>query len=154
MLLLGILIGIAMDRMLFRPPAQPGTSSPPFMGDSAGSRRPGHPLLERLSKTLGLTEQQQAEVGRIFSRHLPRLREARREGGDFQAIRRQMNAELSKVLNKEQLEKFERLRESQREQRRRFRKFRRERDLRRPSDAPSPDAPAVPDKSGTESPAR
>ncbi|MFQ5458171.1 MAG: hypothetical protein ACE5FC_06955 [Myxococcota bacterium] len=113
LLLLGIFIGIGMDRLLFRPAPEAGPGAPPFMGDVRGGGRhgpPGHRLLARLSEALELTDQQQAEVGEIFRRHLPKLRRARREGGDFQAARREMREALSKVLSEAQMEKFKHMR--------------------------------------------
>jgi hypothetical protein len=119
-LLIGIFLGIAMDRFLFRPPPEPAFLPPAAMRDLAGPR-PARHLAARLARALDLTESQKKEMGEIFRRHLPRLRQARRQGGGFEGVRREMHAEIGKILNPEQLKKFEELGRRQRHFRKRFR---------------------------------
>ncbi len=107
-LLIGIFLGIAMDRLLFRPPPEPAFLPPATMRDRP-PHRPASRFAARLALALDLTESQKKEMGEIFRRNLPRLRQARRQGGDFEAVRREMHAEIAKVLNPEQLRKFEQL---------------------------------------------
>lgn len=124
LLLLGIFIGIAMDRFLFRPaPAPAGATY-----EAAGDGRPKHPMIAKLAGALDLTEEQQAEVREIFMRQLPRLRQARREGGDLGAVRREMREALSQVLSEAQLEKFEEMRRHERARREGFRAREKRRD--------------------------
>ncbi len=124
LLLLGIFIGIAMDRFLFLP-------APPVTGETyeaAGHRRREHPIMRKLAGALDLTEEQRADVGKIFKRQLPRLRRAWRDEGDIKALRQEMHEELSEVLNEDQLKKFEEMRRHESGRWERFRARRKEHD--------------------------
>jgi hypothetical protein len=119
-LLIGIFLGIAMDRFLFRPSPEP-VFLPPHAARDIAAPRPARRLAARLARALDLTESQKIEMGEIFRRHLPRLRKARRRGGRFEAVRREMHAEIEKLLNPEQLRRFEELSQRQRDFRKRIR---------------------------------
>jgi hypothetical protein len=112
-LLIGIFLGIGMDRLLFRPPPEPAFLPPPAMRDRSAFRS-ARRLASRLGPALDLTDSQKTEMGEIFRRNLPRLRQARRQGGDFEAVRREMHEEIAKILNPEQLKEFEELSRRQR----------------------------------------
>jgi Spy/CpxP family protein refolding chaperone len=121
-LLIGILIGIAMDRFLFRPPHHP-----PYMSEGGyhGGRfggRGGERALARMTKALDLTEDQQGKVKTIFRKYMPQVREARMKGEDTSELRTRMRGELEKVLNPDQLKKFNEMVKRRKEMReRRFR---------------------------------
>ena len=123
LLLTGILLGIAMDRFLFRPPMPPPGLPGPALSESPGEeagQSPARLIAARIARELDLTEAQRGEMRRIFREHLPKLREARGEGGDFQAARREMNAAIAEILTSEQREKFQSIRRRQRDSRRRM----------------------------------
>jgi hypothetical protein len=113
-LLIGIFLGIAMDRFLFRTLPEP-VFLPPHAARDHAAPRPARRLAARLAWTLDLTESQKIEMGEIFRRHLPRLRKTRRRGGRFEAVRREMHAEIEKLLNPEQRRRFEELSRGQRD---------------------------------------
>lgn len=116
LLLLGIFVGIAMDRFLFRPPP-PGASV--AEGPQGGSQlRPrSRFFLERLISQLDLTDEQRREVEEVFQRNIPRLRAARGDRESFRAARRQMHEELGEVLTAEQMQQLEELRRRERRNR-------------------------------------
>jgi Spy/CpxP family protein refolding chaperone len=105
MLLTGILLGVAMDRLLFNPAPPPYV--PPWTMGRWMSPRSGERALARISSRLDLNNDQKAKVREIVRRYKPRLRQAFIEGGDFAAIRREMHGEIAKVLTPEQLQKFD-----------------------------------------------
>jgi len=104
MLLIGICLGIAMDRFLFRPPLPPPL--PPVASGESGSHF-GEMALRRMTRNLDLSADQQERMREIFTRYTPELRRARMEGGDFTAIRLKMREEIRRVLTPEQFRKFE-----------------------------------------------
>jgi Spy/CpxP family protein refolding chaperone len=105
MLLTGILLGVAMDRLLFNPAPPPYV--PPWTMGRWMSPRAGERALGRMSSRLGLNDDQKSKMREIFRRYRPRLRQTFIEGGDFAAVRREMRAEIAKVLTPEQLQKFD-----------------------------------------------
>lgn len=118
LLLLGIFVGIAMDRFLFRPPPPP----PAFEG--GGAHGPGarsNFFLERLTSELDLTDAQRAKVAEIFRRNIPLLRAARHDREEFRKARRRLHDELAGVLSEEQLRQLDALRRRDRDARRRER---------------------------------
>ncbi len=129
MLLIGIALGIAMDRFLFRPPLAP--PPPPLASGEPGSRF-GEMALRRMTRNLDLSAEQQNKMREIFTRYTPELQRARMEGGDFSEIRVKMREEIRKVLTPEQFTKFE---EAFRRRLMRFQQMR-ERDV--PPAAPQP----------------
>ncbi|MDP3939830.1 MAG: hypothetical protein Q8R92_17060 [Deltaproteobacteria bacterium] len=120
LLLLGIFIGIAMDRFLFRP-------GPPRISVAGGAepgRRPAgdaRHFLERLTLQLDLTDEQRGQVEEVFNRNIPRFREARGNRAGFQEARRQMWEELAAVLGEEQMKQLDELRRSERDEHRKQR---------------------------------
>lgn len=131
MLLIGICLGIAMDRFLFRPPPPP---LPPVASGERGSRF-GEMALQRMTRNLDLSAGQQEKMREIFTRYTPELRRVRMMGGDFTAIRMKMSREIRKVLTPEQFRKFE---ESFR---RRMMRFQQMREPGVPPATPAPPAP-------------
>jgi Spy/CpxP family protein refolding chaperone len=103
MLLIGIFLGIAMDRFLFRPPPPP---LPPLASGEQGSHL-GERALLRMTRNLDLNAEQQEKMREIFARYLPELRGAGPGGGDFTAVRMKMREEIRKVLTPDQFAKFE-----------------------------------------------
>lgn len=103
-LVIGIFLGIAMDRFLFRPPPPPPL--PPLASGGAPLSL-GQLALERLTRNLNLRADQQKEMREIFDRYVPEMRHARMAGGDLLAIRMKMREEIRKVLTPEQFTKFE-----------------------------------------------
>ncbi len=118
MLLTGILLGIAMDRLLFRP-APPPYVPPWAMGRWMGPRA-GERALGQLSARLDLNDDQKAKMQEIFQRYMPRLRQTFMEGGDFAAVRREMREAVAKVLTPEQLQKFDEMNRRREERRMRW----------------------------------
>ncbi len=118
MLFTGILLGIAMDRLLFRPSPTPYVS-PWAMKRSMGSRA-GERGLAQLTAQLSLKDDQKEKMQEIFRRYMPRLRQALRERGNLEPVRREMRAEVAKVLTPAQLQKFDEM-VQRREQRRMLR---------------------------------
>ena len=115
LLLLGIFVGIAMDRFLFRPPSPP--ASAPLAGAPETGRRLGaapRMFLQRLVSELDLTDEQRERVEQVFRRNLPRLRAARGDRERFRAVRRQMREELDGVLTPQQRAKLEELKQRER----------------------------------------
>jgi Spy/CpxP family protein refolding chaperone len=108
MLLIGIFLGIAMDRFLFRPTPPPPL--PPIAGRGPGDalgRRFGEMALDHMTRMLALSADQQEKTREIFQRYMPEIRRARMEGGDWMTIRMKMHEEIRKVLTPEQFAKFE-----------------------------------------------
>ena len=108
MLLIGICLGIAMDRFLFRPAPPPPL--PPIAGGGPGDaieRRFGKMALDHMTHVLALSAGQQEKMREIFRRYMPELRRARRAGGDLTAIRVKMREEFKKVLTPDQFGRFE-----------------------------------------------
>ena len=107
MLLIGICLGIAMDRFLFRPAPPP---LPPIAGGGPGDalgRRFGKMALDHMTRVLALNAGQQEKMREIFRRYMPELRRARLEGGNLKAIRMKMREEIKKVLTPDQFGRFE-----------------------------------------------
>ena len=122
-LLIGILLGIAMDRTLFKPPPPPqeGAGTAPALTEGPPGSRMGRRLMDRMTRALDMDERQREEISGVFRSYLPRLREARRGDGDFRAIRKEMREEITKILTPEQQEKFRAMTRMDRERRERFR---------------------------------
>ena len=104
-LLVGILLGVAMDRLLLQPARSTPTEVQP-----APTRTPGSPagrlFMKRLTLTLDLSETQSEEVAGIFRQYLPRLSKARKEGGDVETLRKELREEIAQVLTPGQREKY------------------------------------------------
>jgi hypothetical protein len=62
--------------------------------------------MKRLTLALDLSEPQSEEVAGLFRQYLPRLSEARKEGGDVAAIRKELREEIALVLTPSQREKY------------------------------------------------
>jgi Spy/CpxP family protein refolding chaperone len=132
MLLTGILLGVAMDRLLFNPAPPPYV--PPWAMGRWMTPRGGERALTRISSRLDLNDDQKAKMREIFRRYRPRLRQTFIEGGDFAAVRRKMRGEIAKVLTPEQLQKFD-------EMNRRGEQRRMHMDDETPPNAPPPPPP-------------
>jgi Spy/CpxP family protein refolding chaperone len=69
-------------------------------------------IADRMSRELNLTQGQRQELEVVFERNGDRLVQFRREtGARFDALRKQLDAEISAILTPEQREKFEAQRE-------------------------------------------
>jgi len=78
----------------------------------AGSMRGAPPkpseIADRMSRELDLTADQRRQLEAVFQRNSDRLRQFRREtGAQFQALRTQIDSEISAILTPEQRVKFE-----------------------------------------------
>jgi len=116
-LIIGIFIGIAMDRFLFSPPPPPPVA--PLA--SGGAARYGQMALRRLTRTLDLSPDQRDKMQEIFRRYMPELQSAGMGGDDLRSIRMKMREEIRGVLTPDQFTKFE---EESRERMRRFQQMR------------------------------
>lgn len=75
-----------------------------------GGREMKKKMLERMSQTLELTEDQKQKVREIFESHEPQMRQLHELAKPkFEAIRNATRAEIRKILTPEQLVKFEEL---------------------------------------------
>jgi len=139
MLLIGICLGIAMDRFLFQPAPPPPI--PPIAGGGPGGgpgdalgRRFGKMALDHMTRVLALNAGQQEKMREIFRRYMPELRRARLEGGDLRVIRRKMREEIKKVLTPDQFGRFEEM----------FRRRMERMGMQSEGTLPPPPPPAVP----------
>lgn len=99
---IGVAAGIVIDR--YRPMGRR-----PF---AMGMMRQGPPrpaqIADRMSRELGLTAAQRADLEAVFKRNGDRLVRFRaRTGAEFDAIRTQLDAEISAILTPEQRATFE-----------------------------------------------
>ena len=137
-LVIGIFLGIALDRFLFRPPPPPPL---PPIASGGGRASLGRMALDRLTRNLNLRADQQKEMREIFDRYVPELRHARLAGGDLLAIQKKMREEIRKVLTSEQFTKFE---ETYRRREERWRGMQSGGATAPPPPAPAPAAPPTP----------
>lgn len=149
--LLGILVGIGLDRAITRPaPAEfetPGERHASPRRDRARPEPwgrgalPGLRFSEQLQEELGLSPEQRAAVDSIMADNRVRVRALMQEYQPrFRAIVEETRRELDAVLTQEQRERARALAEERRRERtgERAPRFWRDRDAGRPEDTPRP----------------
>ena len=115
---LGAAVGVVADR--YR--VLGGGRRPAGMGLARGGPPRPAQIAQRMSRELGLTEEQHAQLIEILRRNGDRLVQFRRETGSrFESLRKQLDAEIAAILTPEQRARFE----EQRKRRERNRLLRR-----------------------------
>jgi Spy/CpxP family protein refolding chaperone len=103
----GLAGGLVIGRRL-TPAAQQRGAGPIFQGRGPGGPRPGM-LFERLDRELALTADQRTHVRAIFDERRARLESVQRDLlARADQERRELQAEVRKVLTPEQRERFDR----------------------------------------------
>ena len=105
-LVLGIFIGIFIDRAVLPPPLLPE------MRQLEGRRDRGDFLLRRITDELELSAEQQDEFDRILAGYRQRFGELRRHlHPRFSALRDSLDQQIAAILTPAQREKFEELKQ-------------------------------------------